>query len=87
MRQFPSATSPPSVLDAPDARHELLHGTGVSEWREYRAQARSFQRQASEARRDAERDELLTLARQWEKLADEVEFAEQRVHASLRTRI
>jgi hypothetical protein len=32
------------------------------------------------------RDELLTLARQWEKLADEVERAERRVHASPRTR-
>jgi hypothetical protein len=58
----------------------------VSEWRGYRAQARSFQKQASEARRAAERDELMTLARQWESLADEVERAERRGGAAQRTR-
>jgi hypothetical protein len=53
----------------------------VSVWQGYRAQARSFKRQASAARREAEREELLALARQWEKLADEVERAERPVHA------
>jgi hypothetical protein len=50
----------------------------MSEWRQYRAQARSFERQAELARRDDAREEFLTLARQWDQLADEAERAERR---------
>ena len=49
----------------------------MSEWREYRAQARSFERQAAEARRAEAREDYLTLARQWDRLADEIEHSER----------
>jgi hypothetical protein len=53
----------------------------LEEWRQYRAQARSFERQAALARRSAAREEFLTLARQWHRLADESETAERRDRA------
>jgi hypothetical protein len=53
----------------------------MSEWPQFRAQARSFHKQALEARRSGEREELLMLARQWEQLADEVERAERHLEA------
>jgi hypothetical protein len=58
----------------------------MSEWRQYRAQARSFERQAAAANRVEARDELLTLARQWDQLADEGERTERRDRPPARTR-
>ncbi len=49
----------------------------MSESLQFRAQARSFKKQALDARRAAAREELLTLARQWDQLADEVERSER----------
>lgn len=49
----------------------------MSEWRQYRAQARSFERQAADAHRAEAREELLILARQWDRLADEGEREER----------
>jgi hypothetical protein len=57
----------------------------MSEWRQYRAQARSFERQAAEASRAEAREDLLTLARQWDQLADESERAERCDRPSTRT--
>lgn len=58
----------------------------MSEWRQYRAQARSFERQAAEANRPDAREEYLTLARQWDQLADEGECAERRERSPTRSR-
>jgi hypothetical protein len=58
----------------------------MSEWRQYRAQARSFERQAAEANRVEAREEFLALARQWDQLADESERAELRDRSPARTR-
>ena len=49
----------------------------MSESRQYRAQARSFERQASEARRPGAREEFLKLAQLWNQLADESERSER----------
>jgi len=45
----------------------------MEDFRQYRAQAISFERQAAEARRAGARAELLELARLWNQLADETE--------------
>lgn len=49
----------------------------MSEWRQYRAQARSFERQAALAHRAESREDYLILARQWDLLANESERAER----------
>ena len=49
----------------------------MSEALQYRAQARSFERQAAEARRPGAREEFLKLAQLWNQLADENERAER----------
>jgi hypothetical protein len=49
----------------------------MDDFRQYRAQARSFERQAEAARRAGARAELLELARLWNRLADETERAER----------
>ena len=49
----------------------------MDDFRQYRAQARSFERQAAVARRSGARTELLELARLWNRLADETERAER----------
>jgi hypothetical protein len=49
----------------------------MSEFLQYRAQARSFERQAAEARRADARDEYLKLAILWNQLADESERMER----------
>ena len=46
---------------------------GTEDFRIYRAQARSFERQAAEARRKDARVEFLELSRLWGQLADETE--------------
>ncbi len=51
----------------------------MSEAQQYRAQARSFERQAAEARRAEAREDFLRLAQLWNQLADEGEGAEQRI--------
>ena len=60
----------------------------MSEAQQYRAQARSFERQAAEARRSEAREDFLRLAQLWNQLADEGERAEpggaRRVRASSR---
>lgn len=58
----------------------------MSEWRQYRAQARSFERQAATANRAEAREELLALARQWDQLADESERVERRDLSPIRPR-
>ncbi len=50
----------------------------MSEALQYRAQARSFERQAAEARRPGAREEFLKLAQLWNQLADESERAERK---------
>ena len=50
----------------------------MSESIQYRAQARSFERQAAEARRTGAREEFLKLAQLWTQLAEESERAERR---------
>jgi hypothetical protein len=45
----------------------------MSETRQYRAQARSFERQAAEARRPGAREDFLKLAKLWNQLADDSE--------------
>jgi hypothetical protein len=50
----------------------------MDDFRLYRAQARSFERQASLARRSGAREELLELARLWGRLADSAERSERR---------
>jgi hypothetical protein len=49
----------------------------MSEAVQYRAQARSFERQAAEARRPGAREEFLKLAQLWNQLADESERVER----------
>ena len=49
----------------------------MSETLQYRAQARSFERQAAEARRPGAREEYLKLAQLWNQLADDSERAER----------
>ena len=49
----------------------------MSEALQYRAQARSFERQAAEARRPGAREEFLKLAQLWNQLPDENERAER----------
>ncbi|HEY2658466.1 MAG TPA: hypothetical protein VGI79_02010 [Caulobacteraceae bacterium] len=49
----------------------------MSEAQQYRAQARSFERQAAEAVRAEAREDYLRLAKLWASLADESERAEQ----------
>lgn len=53
----------------------------MSEALQYRAQARSFERQAAEARRPGAREEFLKLAQLWNQLADENERAERQGQA------
>jgi len=48
---------------------------GTEDFRLYRAQAASFERQAALARRAGARAEFLELARAWTELADETERA------------
>jgi hypothetical protein len=67
----------------PDA---IVRWAAMSEWRQYRAQARSFERQAAAANRAEVREEFLTLARQWDQLADESERAERRDRSPARTK-
>jgi len=43
----------------------------------YRAQARSYERQATEARRVDARKELLELAKLWDRVADEAQRSER----------
>ena len=50
----------------------------MSEAQQYRAQARSFERQAAEARRSEAREDFLRLAQLWNQLAEEGEGAEPR---------
>jgi hypothetical protein len=49
----------------------------MSEALQYRAQARSFERQAAEARRPGAREEFLKLAQLWNQLADDSERSER----------
>ena len=49
----------------------------MSEALQYRAQARSFERQAAEARRPGAREEFLKLAQLWNQLADESDRSER----------
>ncbi|MDR3506272.1 MAG: hypothetical protein P4L64_00065 [Caulobacteraceae bacterium] len=49
----------------------------MSESQQYRAQARSFERQAAEAQRQEARDDYLKLAALWNRLADESEVSER----------
>ena len=50
----------------------------MSEAQQYRAQARSFERQAAEAVRAEAREDFLRLAKLWASLADESDHAEQK---------
>lgn len=63
----------------------FAQGAAMSEWRQYRVQARSFERPTAAASRVEAREELLALARQWEQLADKSELAERRDRPSGRT--
>lgn len=56
----------------------------MDDFRQYRAQARSFERQAALARRSGARAELLELAQLWNRLADETERAERHDHPFVR---
>jgi hypothetical protein len=57
----------------------------MSEFRRYRAQARSFERQAAEARRPDAREEYLKLAALWSQLADESERLESQMRPAMRS--
>jgi hypothetical protein len=60
------------IADHP-SRHPQQAVRDNEDYRLYRAQARSFARQAALARRAAGRDEFLELSRLWSELADEAE--------------
>jgi len=62
------ASDPPSLAPPRPA-------LGMEDFRLYRAQAQSFERQAAAARRAGARDEFLELSRLWNQLADDAERA------------
>lgn len=55
--------------------------SSTSESRQYRAQARSFERQAAEARRPGAREDFLKLAALWNQAADDSERMERQTRS------